>query len=1070
MKIIITLFFLLVTPLAISSQTKSVLIKSVNCTLKWEQFQKKPTILYPKIYTKPTIKKVIPKKEPNTIIKSKKIELDPIIIKRSKLKPPKTEAVSFKSIKIENTEKSNLSSLQYKDNSRYNIKYSDKSHGFFTNSITSIAQDNYGIMWIASIKAGLCEYNGINQKIVKEENGLPSNSINHILFDSKNRLWVGTEKGICYIKDNKIFLPTIKNLKIPIRTIYEDKKGNIWIGTKQEGVYKFDGNNITNFNKSTGLNSNWVNSILEDSEGNYWFGINNSGFCKITKDYVYQYIANDNVALSTLSVFEDSNNNIWFGFFHAPLICYRNNSFFEYDFIHNHTERIFDIKENKNGLWFAIYGAGLINLKEGKQKYYSTDDGLPSRSVYKICIDKADNIWLANLYNGIGRFDDNSFFANNHKNEIPLTITEEIIKDKKNRTWYFPNGEMIIRDDSTHYTTFINEVDTIALSLNYSWDSHFLEDGSAWFATYSIGIAKFSEKEFRFHIFEKGNYILDISAKNDSNICFSTMKNGLIMIENDKFYSLTTKQGLISNEINTVFYDSKDNLWVGTNSGINILKNNKIAKLNKNTGLLSNKINYFYEDNTKRLWIGTEKGINIIDKHKIYSISTKNGLISNKIRSITKDTEGYFWIATNKGLSKIKFLSVNRYIITNYGKNYGLKVTDFNSSVLTFENGNISWGTNIGILNYQANKENAIQKPKLNICDINIKDNIKKMIIKPNEKFDISFVAIDWGFENEITYEYALVKVKKDTVWINIGKNNSLILKNKQAGNYKLLIRAKGHAGYSNIQTIDVIFLPKWWQTFWFRFLSVLFIIIAVKILYYIKQKQLRRANIKLEKTVIEKTDELKIEKEELRKRNIEKDALIQEIHHRVKNNLQTISSIVDMQIMSLKEETHKNILRNTHSRITAMALVHEMLYSVNDLSYVSTKKYISQLVSTIDEMINTKRISINFETKIDDVSIEINKSIALGMLASEVIANSIKYAFKHINKPKISLYLKYNKNSNQINFTISDNGTGIGKDVISGKQTSLGMRLINIFARQLKAELKIYNNEGTVLKLKFKK
>jgi len=783
---------------------------------------------------------------------------------------------------------------------------------------------------------------------------------------------------------------------------------------------------------------------LEDSQGNYWFGLNNSGFCKFTNSTIQQYIKSDIGWYDTLSIFEDSNNTIWFGFFNSSIVSFRDESFFEYEVINSLSKRVFDIKENKNGLWLAAYGIGLFNIKDGKFKLYEMKDGLSSRHLFKIHIDKTDNIWLANLDNGIGRFDDNSFLGNNTSDQIPVSSIQNIKTDLQGRTWFLPSAQSLIRDDSLFHTVLANEVTPDVIPSIYSSDIHFLQDGSAWMTTYSDGIVKLNDKKWNFYHFDNENIFKNLAAKNDSNIWFSTRVEGLVNLRDDKFYTLREDQGLISDNINIIFNDTNENLWVGTNNGLNIINENKIAKLNKSYGLLSDNITFFYEDSLNRIWIGTGNGINIIKGTTNYTITTKNGLISNKIRSIVQDINGFFWIATADGLSKIKFSSETEYTISNFGKNYGLKLNDFNTSVLANKNGDITWGTNPGILNYRTNHTHSPQKPILNINKCFFTDspsqmlsftNKDKVFINPTDKFNIYFTAIDWGFENEITYEYALLKSKVDTNWVSLKKANHLTLQDIPHGEYQLIIRAKGHAGYSNLQSCKLDFLPYWWQTVWFRVTVFIILLISISLVFIIKSIQNKKAQLRLEKAVTEKTMELNIEKEELRKRNNEKDALVQEIHHRVKNNLQSISSIVDMQIMSLNNNHDKDILRETHGRITAMALVHEMLYSVDDLSSVEIKKYLKELVSTIDTMVNTQNIPILFNTQVADINMEIGKSISLGMLTGEVISNSIKYAFATTPKPEITIDLKFIEKENQIKYKIFDNGTGINKDTLPQNQ-----------------------------------
>ena len=205
--------------------------------------------------------------------------------------------------------------------------------------------------------------------------------------------------------------------------------------------------------------------------------------------------------------------------------------------------------------------------------------------------------------------------------------------------------------------------------------------------------------------------------------------------------------------------------------------------------------------------------------------------------------------------------------------------------------------------------------------------------------------------------------------------------------------------------------------------------------------------------------------KTKLAYRNIEKDALIQEIHHRVKNNLQFISSLINMQLNSSVDEKEIHTLNDASRRIRAMALVHEMLYNHKESSGISIKQYLEELVLSLDHLVNSDKISIAFRLDVQDENFNVSDSIALGMIASELVSNSMKHAFQDVEKPEIRVKLE--KDQSNVLFMVSDNGTGI-KDEQKRKK-SLGLRLIDIFSRQLKGKYTITSRHGYQYELQFK-
>ncbi len=205
----------------------------------------------------------------------------------------------------------------------------------------------------------------------------------------------------------------------------------------------------------------------------------------------------------------------------------------------------------------------------------------------------------------------------------------------------------------------------------------------------------------------------------------------------------------------------------------------------------------------------------------------------------------------------------------------------------------------------------------------------------------------------------------------------------------------------------------------------------------------------------------------ELKLKHIEKDSLIQEIHHRVKNNLQFVSSLINMQINTTKTESEKENLQDVSRRIKSMALVHQMLYNREDLEGVEMKNYIGELIRSIEELVNTKGIAIAFDINCDDVKFSTIRSIAVGIIVSELISNSIKHGFVNIQDPKIAIQLIQDVEGN-IQLSYNDNGIGL-KNLNTNNGETLGMRLIDIFSRQIKGNYTFDNNNGLLFKLNFK-
>ena len=166
------------------------------------------------------------------------------------------------------------------------------------------------------------------------------------------------------------------------------------------------------------------------------------------------------------------------------------------------------------------------------------------------------------------------------------------------------------------------------------------------------------------------------------------------------------------------------------------------------------------------------------------------------------------------------------------------------------------------------------------------------------------------------------------------------------------------------------------------------------------------------------------------------------------------------MQINSEKVLGNKAVLAEAFHRINAITLVHEMLYNKDELEYVAVKEYIHELAIKLNEIVYDKHIPIQFNLNIEDLKLDINHCMAIGMITSEIINNAIKYAFDGISNPTITITLSYNPAEEKINYIIMDNGIGLNKE---SKTQGLGMRLIDIFARQIDMSYELKNENGVM-------
>ncbi len=199
-----------------------------------------------------------------------------------------------------------------------------------------------------------------------------------------------------------------------------------------------------------------------------------------------------------------------------------------------------------------------------------------------------------------------------------------------------------------------------------------------------------------------------------------------------------------------------------------------------------------------------------------------------------------------------------------------------------------------------------------------------------------------------------------------------------------------------------------------------------------------------------------------------EKEVLLKEVHHRVKNNLQVISSILNLQSSYVKDKKTLNILRESQNRIKSMAFIHESLYQTNDFSKINFSEYITSLSKNLVHSYGAYDNLIDLNLSVGNVSLNLDISIPCGLIINELVSNSLKYAFVNNEKGAINIEL-FEKNGD-VHLIVQDNGLGLPKEINYKNTDSLGLQLVMTLVEQISGTIKLDNKKGAKYTIIFKK
>jgi len=195
-----------------------------------------------------------------------------------------------------------------------------------------------------------------------------------------------------------------------------------------------------------------------------------------------------------------------------------------------------------------------------------------------------------------------------------------------------------------------------------------------------------------------------------------------------------------------------------------------------------------------------------------------------------------------------------------------------------------------------------------------------------------------------------------------------------------------------------------------------------------------------------------------------EKEILLKEVHHRVKNNLQIISSLLNLQKSYIKDDTTLNFLNDSQNRIKTMALIYEKLYQSEDLVRIDFSEYVRSLVSHLIRSYGSAD-RIKLKVDVDDVQLNIDMAIPCGLIINELVSNSLKHAFPD---GKGEIRVEMHRNNGELRLVVSDNGIGMSEKIYFQKIDTLGLQLVNTLANQLSGSIKLHREEGTEFEITF--
>jgi len=786
------------------------------------------------------------------------------------------------------------------DGHQFKVFYNDPADSttLSSNYVKDILEDGHGDLWIATHGGGLNRFdrkkNSFSHFLYDpaNPNTVSSNMINKIVKESSGKFWIATSDGLVLFDplSNRFTKLSHKNNNPSslsdnnLTTALLDSKGDLWLGTLSGGLNRFVRKDSTfirythNRTDQKTISGDNISAIFEDSDHRLWIGTKGDGLNLLdTETGTFTHFRNTADANSLIkddvqTINEDNNKNLWVGTENGgiSIFNYQSGKFRNClnDEIDDHslsTNSADVITRDKTGnMWIGLFSGGVCLHKVNSDlfahyKHNSERGSLSNNFVLSILEDQHNNLWVGTDGGGLNRFNRKTGKSDlfKHKasgNSISGDYIITLAEDSKNNLWIGTWGEGLNKLNYTtgKFTQFKSDpTNPSGLTNNNIYDVTIARDGRIWIGTHGGGLTIYDENTKKFTSFR---------------------------------YDKDNPTSLSSDEISDILEDRNGNMWIGTfNGGIDLYEpaTNSFTRFNKeNNRLISNSIHQFLETKSGVIYISTlNGGLSYFDPgNRIFiPVETINGFPSKCIFAALEDSRGAIWVSTNKGISK--YDPANK-IVKNFTLEDGLQGEAFKPhSAWAGKSGKFYFG---GINGFNSFSPEQVVEKSLNyriaLTDFQIFNKsvpIAKNLNDPSPlKEDISetkqltipytasvitigYVSLDYTSPLNKIYAYKLNGF--DQQWNIVSNQNSATYTNLNPGDYEFVVISQAKSGEwsTAISEIQLIIVPPFWLTWWFKVLDLLFIGLTLFGFYKFRVNSINKKRLKLERLVNERTAQI---------------------------------------------------------------------------------------------------------------------------------------------------------------------------------------------------------------------
>lgn len=928
---------------------------------------------------------------------------------------------------------------------------SSKKGSQSANFVTAVVPDKKGRIWLGTYD-GLKLYDQNAKKFIRVSlpEAFNQKNVQTLFIDHTEKLWISFKnelrcldlKSLRFVAIPKPLLTELKRKQANIRLIKQDKKGNLWFGTEQSGLFFYDrtGNHCINYvnelNNVNSLPSDVVRDVLFNDDGLVWLATRKG-----------------------LSIFDPAKGS------------FTNFKHDKYDAASLSHQSVLKIMKDRTGsIWIGTYAGGIniynpVNLNFtniGEQM--GNNPGLTNPVVSSVVVTANDELWIGTEGGGLNLV---------------------------NRTTGKHESHNLLRHD---FMASENIIKSLSMDVKGNlWVAAF--DGLYYFDLHK---KQFTEQRLKMVSGFKGRVQVYAVLADSSAVWVGTNGAGLVYynpvskMERVFTYSVRNPNSIIGNYVSAIVKNKDGNLWIATLQGLCYfdVQRNEFKRYVHNPAnkysLTGNNVISLFIDKQDRLWIGTRgAGLNLYEakSERFYAFAEQDGLANNVIRAINEDKGGNLWLSSNKGLTMLNAVITAGKPVLKALKNYtvadGLQSNQFFSGATTRSSkGELFFGGINGITSFfpdqiQVNKvmpdivftDFLIHNKRLPIgtdgspVKKHINESRKITIAYDQAYITLKFAALDFINTAKNNYAYKLDGLRNED-WHYVGNQRTATYTNLSPGKYTFMVKASNNDGFwaKTVSEIRIEVLPPWYKTWW---AYSLYLAVFSALLYLFYYFSLATAKLKNELDFEQRNHEKDLE---LSQRKL---TFFTHISHEIKTPLTLILSpiekLLDNRTLNNKVQHQLQLIHRNGERL--MQLTSQLLdyrkFETGNMRLQALEadmvKFNREIVAMFHPYANSKGVSLQLLTPHKEIKIWFD-SDKMEKVMYNLIANALKFTPAG-GTVLVRLDIAKNNDREELILQVQDNGIGIAPE-----------NLTNIFEQFQYYNTHGLNHKGTGLGLTFSK